>query len=265
MFSSLRSKFKTQEEERARQIRNRCNRFRILIIGRANAGKTTILQKVCNTTEKPVIYNSKGKKSNQRGLHDITNEMVFKSNPGFIFHDSRGFEAGGTNELNNVKAFITARSENKYLQDQVHAIWYCIPLDDSRPFTKAEINFFSECGTGSVPVIVVFTKFDALEMKAYQDLLDEDHPREEAKAQASNHALESIKGYVESLYKKPHPPKSHVYLRDMYKLDANCHELTKQTAAVINDDTLQLLFVSTQRNNLELCVEYSIKQVLLWM
>jgi hypothetical protein len=96
----------------------------------------------------------------QRGLHDITNEMVFKSNPGFIFHDSRGFEAGG------MKAFITARSENIFLQDQVHAIWYvnhirlhvisspcvsryCIPLDDSRPFTKAEINFFSECGTGS--------------------------------------------------------------------------------------------------------------------
>ena len=46
----------------------------------------------------------------------------------------------------------------------------------------------------------------------------------------------------------------------MYKPDANCHELIKQTAAVINDDTLQLLFVSTQRNNLELCVEYSIKQ-----
>ena len=127
----------------------------------------------------------------------------------------------------------------------------------------------------AVPVIAVFTKFDALEMKAYQNLLDKDHPREEAKAQASSHALDSIKGQVESLYKKLHPPKSHVYLRgdksallhiayhnpasDMYKPDANCHELIKQTAAVINDDTLQLLFVSTQRNNLELCVEYSIK------
>jgi len=62
----------------------------------------------------------------QRGLHDITNEMVFKSNPGFIFHDSRGFEAGGTDELNNVKVFIAARSENKHLRDQVHAIWYVI-------------------------------------------------------------------------------------------------------------------------------------------
>ena len=51
-----------EDKRRANEIRNKCGRFRILIIGRANAGKTTILQKVCNTTKKPVIYNSKGKK-----------------------------------------------------------------------------------------------------------------------------------------------------------------------------------------------------------
>ena len=37
-------------------------RFRILIIGRANAGKTTILQRICNSTEDPEIYNDQGKK-----------------------------------------------------------------------------------------------------------------------------------------------------------------------------------------------------------
>ena len=31
-------------------------RFRVLVIGRANAGKTTILQRVCETTESPAIY-----------------------------------------------------------------------------------------------------------------------------------------------------------------------------------------------------------------
>ena len=30
--------------------------FRVLIIGRANAGKTSILQRVCDTTESPIIY-----------------------------------------------------------------------------------------------------------------------------------------------------------------------------------------------------------------
>jgi hypothetical protein len=31
-------------------------KFRVLIIGRANAGKTSILQKVCDTTESPEVY-----------------------------------------------------------------------------------------------------------------------------------------------------------------------------------------------------------------
>ena len=32
--------------------------FRVLIIGRANAGKTSILQRVCDTTESPEVYRS---------------------------------------------------------------------------------------------------------------------------------------------------------------------------------------------------------------
>jgi GTPase SAR1 family protein len=44
------------------EIRRRIGRFRILVIGRANAGKTTILQRVCNTRDNPEIYNSNGKK-----------------------------------------------------------------------------------------------------------------------------------------------------------------------------------------------------------
>jgi GTPase SAR1 family protein len=30
--------------------------FRVLVIGKANAGKTSILQRVCDTTESPEIY-----------------------------------------------------------------------------------------------------------------------------------------------------------------------------------------------------------------
>ena len=41
---------------------DRIDRFRILVIGRSNAGKTTILQRVCNTTELPEIFNAKGEK-----------------------------------------------------------------------------------------------------------------------------------------------------------------------------------------------------------
>jgi len=40
-----------------------CPHFRILVIGRANAGKTTILEKVCGVARgtKPIIYDKDGK------------------------------------------------------------------------------------------------------------------------------------------------------------------------------------------------------------
>ena len=41
---------------------DRIGRFRILVIGRSNAGKTTLLQRVCNTTELPEIFNAHGER-----------------------------------------------------------------------------------------------------------------------------------------------------------------------------------------------------------
>ena len=51
-----------RQRRRADNLRRRTKRFRVLIIGRANAGKTTILQRVCNTTEQPKIFNREGRK-----------------------------------------------------------------------------------------------------------------------------------------------------------------------------------------------------------
>ena len=51
-----------RQRRRSQYARRLSKRFRILIIGRANAGKTTILQRVCNTTEQPKIFNQEGHK-----------------------------------------------------------------------------------------------------------------------------------------------------------------------------------------------------------
>ena len=44
-----------------------CPQFRILIIGKANAGKTMILRKVCNAKPdaKPIVYDAEGKEVQQ--------------------------------------------------------------------------------------------------------------------------------------------------------------------------------------------------------
>jgi hypothetical protein len=51
----------------AEAIRAECPQFRILIIGKANAGKTTILRKVCNVKPdvKPIVYDAEGKEVRQ--------------------------------------------------------------------------------------------------------------------------------------------------------------------------------------------------------
>ncbi|TFK69254.1 hypothetical protein BDN72DRAFT_768221 [Pluteus cervinus] len=115
----------------ALEIRQKYKHFRILVIGRANAGKTTLLKRVCNTTEEPSIYDE-GKNlvrslritvGDQRGVHDIRRAFTFASNPGFLFHDSAGFEAGGEKELKDVQAFIAERAKANEVEDQLHAIW----------------------------------------------------------------------------------------------------------------------------------------------
>ena len=46
------------------EIRGQCPHFRILVIGKANAGKTTILRKVCNAKPdaNPIVYDGEGEK-----------------------------------------------------------------------------------------------------------------------------------------------------------------------------------------------------------
>ncbi|KAG1780615.1 hypothetical protein EV702DRAFT_731045 [Suillus placidus] len=255
------------------KIKERIGRFRILVIGRANAGKTTILQRVCNTRENPEIYNSAGEKldptvlmaSTERGEHDIENEMVFRNNPGFIFHDSRGFEAGGESEFDKMKAFIASRSKETRIKDQLHAIWYCIPMDEaSRSFTDGEIKFFSQCDTGSIVVIVLFTKFDALYDVAYAQLKSKGASMEEAEELAPKHAEESfaIGSQLKFLYhsKVRRPPKRHICLPNMDKDDADCGPLIECTAGTLDDEVLQQLFVSTQQTNLEICMKYAVER-----
>jgi hypothetical protein len=159
----------------ASELRAECPQFRILIIGKANAGKTTILRKVCNATPdiEPNIYDAEGNEivpikpkwfkkifkqprqsqsqqhlepSTGRGEHNIEHQITFPGS-NFIFHDSRGIEAGGEDELQTVMSFIQKRSKQPELRDQLHAIWYCIPMDDTRPVSGAEADFF-KFGTG---------------------------------------------------------------------------------------------------------------------
>jgi len=59
----------------------------------------------------------------QRGEHNIELELTFSSHGGYVFHDSRGFEAGEKRELEIVQDFVRRKSRERKLNDRLHAIW----------------------------------------------------------------------------------------------------------------------------------------------
>jgi hypothetical protein len=72
----------------------------------------------------------------QRGEHNIDDELVFANHTGYIFHDSRGFEAGGENELKIVQDFVRRKSREGRLKDRLHAIWFVLLGIYGRKFTR---------------------------------------------------------------------------------------------------------------------------------
>ncbi|KAJ7733650.1 GTP-binding protein, partial [Mycena metata] len=262
-------------------VRSKCQHFRILVIGRANAGKTTLLKKVCMSVEDPEIFASgpDGEKidpdvvqgSTDRGSHDIENQLIFKSNREFIFHDSRGFESGSAEETNKVKDFIARRAATNSLQQQLHAIClvsdplialnrYCLPTGDTnRPLLKADEEFFDTDIRGKVPVIAIFTEFDGLATRAFQELRDNGYSRSDSQQGKEQHAERSLTtDFIEPLRARKVPPSDYLRLADMHKETTDCNELMEKTAEALTDDNLRLLFVSVQQNNIDLCIHHAL-------
>ncbi|PPQ76603.1 hypothetical protein CVT26_012856 [Gymnopilus dilepis] len=241
------------------ELRQKYDHFRILIIGRANAGKTTILKRVCNTTEDPQLYDE-GRNllepTSARGIHDINHPFVFASNPQFVFHDSPGFEAGGAAELEAVQSFIAERAKSRDVNDQLHAIWFCFEPDTSRPLLELEKRFFNEQRPITVPLVAIFTKFDDL----IKEVWDDEQQESENRLIAAN----TLKWKFEDpLCQSVFPPKAYLCLEEMHK-DNSPHQdqvqnLIKKTADSLDDLALKVLFVSVQQNNLELCIEYAVR------
>ncbi|KDQ16357.1 hypothetical protein BOTBODRAFT_31044 [Botryobasidium botryosum FD-172 SS1] len=258
--------------EEAFQIRSKYQHFRVLIMGRANAGKTTILKAVCGTTGEPQVYNKRGRRiraegsilspTSWRGIHNIEYELRFRSNPGFVFHDSRGFEAGATEELEKAREFIKNRAAERSVDKQLHAIWFCLPMDqDARMLTAAELDFFQRCDTGKVPVIAIFTKFDSLDGKAYQELRREGFKHSEAQERAPRRADEQFERvHLNRILGQSYPPKKELRVRNMHEVAGHevikrtVTELLEKTSDALDTDALKLLLTTVQGNNVELCM-----------
>ncbi|KAH8994691.1 GTP-binding protein [Lactarius hatsudake] len=221
-------------------------KFRVLIIGRANAGKTSILQRVCDTTDSPIIYRGKEKitlePSVDRGEHTVDDELVFSNHTGYIFHDSRGIESASTYELGILRSFI----------QRSHILRYCVPMDNQRP--ELDLRFFKGiCPDQNVPVIAVFTKYDQFRKNIRINVEDFGSPDDDVSQVTEEHFQE--------YYLRPLGDEARfVRLEKMHMQDMRCDELIETTAAALNEETTALMLLAVQRDNLELSVNIALKR-----
>ncbi|KAJ7362942.1 hypothetical protein DFH08DRAFT_683254 [Mycena albidolilacea] len=170
---------------------------------------------------------------------------------GYVFHDSRGFECGTTSELQIIQDFVRDRSQRKRLQQRLHAIWYCIPMDDQRPSLDiAPLDSHAH----QVPIIAVFTKFEAFRHNIQLDLKD-DHQRQQVNPQDECERIFESE-YLGRLGKGP----KFVRLEGMDKLDTRCDDLIKTTLEVLDPATVALMLLAVQVQNLELNVLYVVRR-----
>jgi hypothetical protein len=137
----------------------------------------------------------------------------------------------------------------------------------------------------SVPVVVLFTKFDALVPVALGKIAPTDRrlPIQERLLKAKP-LIEGIFDKADvwgRLSKMEYPPKSCVRIEGLRRVflytyrvllftsmlgmhKANeglgCNSLLENTAVVLSEETLQMLFVSAQETNIELCIKYAAKE-----
>ncbi|KJA18796.1 hypothetical protein HYPSUDRAFT_144590, partial [Hypholoma sublateritium FD-334 SS-4] len=182
--------------------------------------------------------------------------LVFETNSRFVFHDSRGIESGTTNDIETIQAFISKWAHGRSLNDRLHAIWYCISVDNKRLFTAAEEQFFDKINPSGVPVILVFTKFESLEAEVFAQLqMNSQYSGEEAIQQAQQVAQKTFedKHLIHFTSGRKYPPKKVVFLKSITYMDkenAQCSYLIEATLNALNSYTINLLLLEVQQINL---------------
>ena len=130
--------------------------------------------------------------------------------------------------------------------------------------------------TSLVPVVVLFTKFDALLPVAFVRL-DRRLPLQErlSKAKLVIEDIFNEAGIWGRLSRLKYPPKAYVQIAGLYcglsytswgvprtnilgmhKSNEGCNNLLDSTATVLGEEALQMLFVSAQETNVLLCLKY---------
>ena len=131
---------------------------------------------------------------------------------------------------------------------------------------------------GLIPVILLFTKFDALDARAFKALTPEEKKRQDAHALAQQRSEERFReNELQRFSGFRYPPKDIIYLRSTLSLGLGgtilltsidmddeeeshqCSKIIEITTANLHEQTLKHLLISVQKVNIKLWAKYAIE------
>jgi len=261
----------TTEERTLNDIINEVERFRILVIGRAGVGKSSLINRVFGLKPGQELAPVE---DHVAGDAVIAREFVSEENKHFVLHDSKGFEPGQLENFEIVRKFVEERSKKPLLKDRIHGIWLCVgtPTAGGRVFETGDEKLLEFVYDKGVPLVLVFTQYDRLErtkkfqLRANEEIKESDRPERSKKD-----ADKAFEDCLKSLRLKPGTPMptyAKVSVRKGYeKLISSLVETTGRVAKERVKGDAWVLWSMAQRTNLPVkikaCIEKGIHYYLL--
>ncbi|KAI9439397.1 hypothetical protein BJY52DRAFT_532800 [Lactarius psammicola] len=140
-----------------RQVLPEHFKFRILVIGKSGSGKSSLIKAVFKVDVAAAPERALGKA-------DINVEFRPEDNRYLIVHEWSSLDSRASNSqgLQTIRDFISHRTDaSRSPSERLHAVWICVPASDAIAGRLGD-GVEEILGLRSVPVVVVFTKFDVV-------------------------------------------------------------------------------------------------------